>query len=377
MDAHIEHRGQAKDGRDTWRVKMYLGGGRYASRTIHGSRKAAEALRNEMLHEHDTGEYVSPSLLTVDAWCTEWLEACKPSVTLATHATYARQLRHLREGLGKRLLAEVTPRDVQLWQARLMTKCKSSTAWNYVSTARAVFQEAVRLSVIQRNPCQLVKKPQRLRRPVGCWTAEQTMAFLRALEGNDYRAFFATTIYTGLRAGEAIGLRWEDYDVDAGLLRVNRTWSDAEQKMREGIAKSQSSLRTISIGPELRTILAAERKRQVERRLLLGPRYKDPGIMCPTASGTLATSHTLRSERMARICRQAGVPVIRFHDLRHTHASLMLAQGVPVKVVSERLGHATTRMTLETYAHVLPGMQKEAAEQFDALLRGATSRGRL
>jgi integrase len=187
-------------------------------------------------------------------------------------------------------------------------------------------------------------------------------------EGSAYGDCVVLALHTGLRLGELLGLRWEDVDLERGLLTVRRTLQHLpgrEQEFRE--PKTARSGRTIPLGSAAVSVLERLRRRQREERLASGPAYQNRGMVLSTVLGTPLDDRNVR-RAFYRIARNAGVEPMRFHDLRHTHATLLLARGVHPKVVSERLGHATIGITLDTYSHVLPNLQEEAIKDFDAWL---------
>ena len=176
--------------------------------------------------------------------------------------------------------------------------------------------------------------------------------FLDGAQGDRLYGVFRLVLATGLRRSEAAGLRWEDFDLDAGRLSVRRGRVSVGYAVEEGTPKANRA-RTIGLGPETVSALRAHRKRQLEERMAWGEAWVDTGLVFTREDGSPLHPQTLRWH-LRRLAKEAGVPVIRFHDLRHCAATHALANGVPVKVVSEMLGHASTGITEDVYAHVLP-----------------------
>jgi integrase len=193
---------------------------------------------------------------------------------------------------------------------------------------------------------------------------------LAAVEGTAIHVPVLITLATGMRRGEVLGLRWSDIDFAAGSLAVRQTLQEAEGKRTFKEPKTPKSRRVIALPTVALEALRQHRARQAETKLQLGGRYNDHDLVCTQADGSPWWSSGFdRAFRKAR--KQARVEDVRFHDLRHTHATQLLKAGVHPKVVSERLGHASIGITLDTYSHVMPGMQEEAAEKIDAGLRAA------
>jgi integrase len=198
------------------------------------------------------------------------------------------------------------------------------------------------------------------------WTGEQAAAFLAFVDDHPLRAVWHLALGTGARRGEVLGLRWQDVDLDGGLVRIRRalTVVDATPRL---LGTKTSRSRALHLGPSV--VEALRREQQVQhRRKAEATSWQDRwGLVFTDDDGSPVDPMVVTQEFRALV-REAPVPIIRLHDLRHTHASLLLADGVPIKVVSERLGHTTIAMTLDVYGHLLPGMDAEAADRFDDIL---------
>ena len=190
-------------------------------------------------------------------------------------------------------------------------------------------------------------------------------------EDSPYGDCVVLALHTGLRLGELLGLRWEDVALERGQLTVRRTLQHLpgwQREFRE--PKTARGRRAIPLGSTAISVLERLRRRQLEERLASGPAYKNERLVLATSVGTPLNGGNVR-RAFYRIAGRAGVAPLRFHDLRHTHATLLLARGVHPKAVSERLGHASIGLTLDTYSHVLPNLQEEAIRDFDAWLSGS------
>lgn len=203
-------------------------------------------------------------------------------------------------------------------------------------------------------------------------TPAQAWAVVGAAAETSIGPFVRLALLTGMRRGELLGLRWADVDLEGGALHVQQT---AQRILGQGIIfrqpKTRLSRRSIALSPDAVAVLRQHRRRQAEARLLAGSAYGDRDLVFATGLGTPVEPGNLRRAWVG-IARAAGVPGLRIHDLRHAHATLMLSQGVHPKVVSERLGHASVNITLDTYSHVLPGLQEAAAVSLDTILAEPT-----
>jgi integrase len=201
----------------------------------------------------------------------------------------------------------------------------------------------------------------------GAWTADVLRRFLDHVRDDRLFSAWRLAASTGLRRGELLGLRWQDVDLDAGRVSVRQTLTTVGNKAAFGEPKTARCKRNLALDGVTIGVLRSWRTRQAEERLGFGPAWQDTGLVFSREDGSLIHPDTF-SFWFERQVRAAGVSRIRFHDLRHTHATLALQAGVPAKVVSERLGHATVAFTLDVYSHVIPALQEDAAERIAALV---------
>jgi integrase len=186
-----------------------------------------------------------------------------------------------------------------------------------------------------------------------------------------YYALLVLALTTGLRSGELFGLRWQDVDLDAGMLTVNQTLEKPGPNPRFGRPKSKASRRTVTLSAQVVETLRRHKGKQNEDRLQLGAEWYDFGLCFTVFDGKPLRSGNIRRDAFHPLIKKAGVPMIRFHDLRHSHATMLLSAGIHPKVVSERLGHSGIGITLDTYSHVMPNLQREAADTLERRILGA------
>lgn len=240
---------------------------------------------------------------------------------------------------------------------------------------RGALNDAVRRGIVSRNVALLAHAPKLRSIPKveqQAWTAQQLQAFLRQAAGHRLFPAFWLLANTGLRRSELLGLRWDDIDFDAATLSINRGLVSVGYELRESRGKTRNSRRAIDLDTTTIEVLTAWKAWQQTEQASVG--IEPAGWVFSDVEGNPIHPHSV-SQTFERIVARASVPKIRLHDIRHTHGTLLIKAGVPVKVVSERLGHSNPAFTIDTYQHILPGMQAEAARLFESLVASAGSTG--
>ena len=280
---------------------------------------------------------------------------------------------HLLPNLARIRLAKLTPQDVATCLRRVEMAGSAYTARGAREILRTALNQAVRWELVSRNVAALTDAPRHRTRQIEPLTPGQASTLLAAVADHRLEALITVAVGLGLRQGEALGLRWEDVDLDAGVLSVRQTLERAGSKPRFGEPKTARSRRTITMPGIVADALRRHRTRQLKKRLVAGARWQDSGLVFTTTIGTAIDKSGLHKAFKA-VLRAAGLPDIRYHDLRHTAATLLLAQGVDPRTIMETLGHSQISLTMNTYAHVMPALQWEAAAKMDAILGGKASR---
>lgn len=337
------------------------------------TRKEAEAALATYLVSREAGTWVEPSKLTVGEFLERWLvDHMRARVRPSTYHSYTNQVRrHLIPALGAHRLTKLLPLHIEAHYAAALERGLSARSVTYQHRLlREALQQAVRWQLLGRNVADAVTPPTAHRKEMRALDAEQVRTLLRAAEKDPHYALLYTAIYTGLRRSELLGLRWDDVDLDAAMASIRQTIQRLPgEGWVHGAPKTAKGRRQVALPGSVVTVLRTHHTAQLAERLRLGPIWQNSGLVFTNATGCPVDPSGL-SRRFARFLKAAALPPIRFHDLRHTHASLMLRQGVHPKIVSERLGHATVGITLDTYSHVLPGLQAEAARKLDEWLSG-------
>ncbi len=354
---------QRADGR--WMGRAVVEGKR---RTVYGKtqREADQKLR-ELLTDNDKGLAPVAEQRTVSAHLDRWLEdIAKPRVKASTYRSYHMLTKlYIKPALGSKALLKLTPADLQALYGALSARGLSANTIGRVhGVLRSSLRYALDTGLVYRNVSQAARPPSVRRNEMHALDREQARALLSTAKGSRYEALLALALSTGMRQGELLGLAWNAVDLEASSLRVVR------QLGTDGTfssPKSHNSARTIVLNPSTVAALREHRTRQLEERLIQGERWEDHGLVFYTHMGRpMGYRNVLRDFKTQ--LRRAGLPEIRFHDLRHTVATLMLLADTPLHVVSRRLGHSSIVLTANTYAHVLPSQDKDVAARMEALL---------
>jgi integrase len=368
-------------GRHRWLVRVFLGRDhqtrkrRYHNRTIHGPARRAQEYLTKMLHERDLGRGLEGAEITLNEFLDRWLDtAAKPKLRDKSYESYKSLLRrYVRPVLSERILSAVTPLDVQDAYQKMIDRGLSARTVRYThSVLRSAIRQAIRWRLLLQDPTDGAQLPRLGRREMRVLTAEQSRIFLSAALKTHYGPVFAVALTTGMRPSEYLALKWQDIDWDRETVSVVRTlervrggWRFAETKRARSrrIIKFQDWVLETFKNLEARTIRRSECSRP------------DNSVLVFTSPAGRPIYSDKLAKRFKAILRQAGLPVVRLYDLRHTAATLALSAGVPPKVVAEQLGHASAAFTLDVYSHLLPHMQAEAAERVEALLYPSSGPG--
>jgi integrase len=367
-------------GERRWLVRVYLGRDRetrtrtYHNRTIYGSLRHAQAYLTKRLHERDLSRGVEGLQCTVDEFLDHWLKtAVESKVRGKTYSDYAAMLRrYIRPAIGTRILASLSPLEIQsAYQIMIGRKLSARTVRYAHAVLRAAIRQAIRWQLLLSDPTQGVQLPSPQCREMSVLTTEQARSFLRAAVHSPKGCLFAVALTTGMRPSEYLALCWRDIDWDRGTVSVVRSIHRHDGQWIFADAKRVRSRRLVKLQTWVLELL---------RRMK--DKTQGPGEACDTAFADLifTTAHgdPINEEYLVKkhfkpLLRDAGLPNIRLYDLRHTSATLALTVGVAPKVVSEQLGHASAAFTLDTYSHVLPHMQDEAAAKMEAALMNGLS----
>ena len=364
MRGHLRKRGKR-----SWAIVIDMGRDPVAGKrrrkwiSVKGTKRDAERRLAEVIHEIDSGTFIQPSRITLSEYLDQWMrDYAVPSVRPLTAQGYRTIVRQMQRALGPAPLADLRPHHIQKYYVALLDRGLSpQTVTNYHRVLHHALGQAVKWELLPRNIMERVRPPRVHKPEFRSFSPDEVSLLLTAARGTDYHLPIHLAVYTGLRRAEVLGLRWSDVDLDARTLTVNRTMSALRgEPMHINAPKSSRSRRAVAFGEGTASLLTMRRGAPDDQ-------------VCARSGGAVLTPRSL-SYGYKTIADSCGVSV-RFHDLRHTHASLLLAAGVPVHVVQARLGHATIQTTVDTYGHLLPTSDAEAGTVLEATL--ATTGGLL
>lgn len=353
------------------------------------TREEAQEKLRKLLHERDRGLLADPAKQTVGEFLSSWLQdVAKPTVRPRTYDCYSDIVeRHIKPALGGVRLSKLSPQHLQRFYREKQEQGLTRTVRLCHAVLHRALGQAAKWGLIPRNPADLVDPPKVPKKEFRPLSPEEAQRFLAAAEGDRFYALYVLAVTCGLRQGELLGLKWEDLDLERGTLQVRRQlqWVRAEGEERKGKKraepkwvltepKSAKSRRVVTLPAVAVAALKRHKTRQTEERLRLGEVWQDYGFVFTTPIGTPQDASNLLKHSFYPLLEKAGVPRIRFHDLRHTCATVLLAQGVHPKLVQEQLGHSQISLTLDTYSHVMPDMKREVAAKMDALFGGKLKR---
>ena len=366
-------RQRSKVRKDSWTVQIYTGVDartgkkRYHSEAVKGTKTLAQRRLTELLRELDTGTLVEPSRLTVAEYLELWLrDSAALRVSKRTLESYKGNVdRYLVPKLGPIPLEKLSPRHVQEMEAQLLKEGRRNggplapgTVLQVHRVLSTALNDADTLGVAVRNVVDAVKPPRTTKYEAQFLSWEEVHAFLDQITYPLHQTLALLAIQTGLRRSEMLGLRWRDLDLSAGTLSVRRALIKLASGSTELKAPKNNQARVVDLPPESVEALRIHRERS--------PDTSGNGNFVFCHSDGSALDPDLITQAFERIAKKSGLKGLRLHDLRHTHASLMLSQGIHPKIVSERLGHSSIGITIDLYSHVLPTVQGEAVSHFGA-----------
>ncbi len=376
------------DGR--WRATLSVGyrnGKRWRKVYEATSRAGVQDKLDKAREDQKDGLPIVTGRQTVGQFLNSWLsDVVKPSVKPKTYRTYADLVKlHIYPALGRHSLAKLSPQHIRAFLNDKLTVPQASrkkpehgkpaipgkalsarTVKHLLVTLRGALETAVKDGLMKRNVAALVDPPKVRKVQFTTFSPEQARSFLDAIKGHRFEALFATAIALGYRQGEALGLQWPDVDLDAGTLTVRQAIQRVDGKLTI-VPTKEDKVHSVNLPAVTKSALIVHRAKQEDERRLAGSRWQETGFVFTTGIGTpLDARGVIRV--FHSILTVAELPKIRFHDLRHSVATLLLAQGVSPRYISDLLGHSQVSFTMQTYAHVLPHVQRDVATKMDQIL---------
>jgi integrase len=379
MKGHVRQRSKG-----TWSIVIDVGRDPKTGKrrqqwyTVKGTKKDAERELREKLRSLETGAYVKPQKTSLGEYLEQWVRSyaaihTSPRTVEGYHAIVHH---YVIPALGAIPLCQLQPQHLEKYYADALSHGRldgkgglsARTVLHHHRLLSEALSHAVKQGLLVRNVAEAVVAPRPRRSEMATLSGADVPKFLDAARSTPYYVIFYAALYTGMRRGELLGLRWCDIDLGRASISVVQTLyrlSSGEFLIKE--PKSPHSRRMVALSPSLTELLRRHHTEQETQRILLGKTLSGHDLVFAHPDGSPLDPSTI-THAFGKLIKKAELPHIRFHDLRHTHATLMLKGGVHPKIVSERLGHANIGITLDTYSHVVPGLQEAAALRFDALI---------
>lgn len=370
--------GEALPKEGIWMTQTTIGvnpsNGKPIRKSFYGkTRKEAVDKMNKVLNDLSEGSYSEPTIITLEKWLKDWLSGRKPHISESTWITYETKIRvHIIPELGSLKLKDLKTRDIQKLLNDKFENGRtdgkgglSPRSVKYIyQTLNTALQQAKKERIINYNPAEAVELPKGENKEMKTLSVDELKIFLETAKSSPLYPAFILVFYTGLRRGELLGLSWSDINFNNGTLTVRKQLVKGK-KYKD--TKTPKSRRTITLHKDAIEVLKNHKKKQNEIKLILGQTYQDNGFVFCTDDGKPLDPDNF-SKHFQRILKRAGIPKSRFHNTRHTFATLALEAGVELKTVQEILGHSSISITGDIYSHVTAKMQEEAANKVGGVM---------
>lgn len=345
------------------------------TKTVRGTKKEAEQQMRQMIADVEKGYHVTNTKITVVEWVQTWLEVyIIPNVSPTTLSRYEGMIkRYINPLLGNLQVQQLSTLAIQAWVNNLKVspvsgkEMSASTIKHVYHVLKGAMDKAVLAGIIPRSPCQGIMLPKGHKKPAIVYTEEQIKQLIAAAKGTEMELIIDLELCMGLRRGELLGLQWDDVDWENNKIHVHRNRVVVNGKSLLKDPKTAAGNRTLDVPVQLIQKLRSHRTQCMENQLRMGKAYTVTNYIIVHPDGKPIYPEYV-SQLLTKLQIRADLPQCRFHDLRHLCASIMLKQGINVKVAQERLGHADISTTLNIYSHVLPSTAKEAADKIGELV---------
>lgn len=356
-----------KDGR--WTARISLPGGR--RKDFFGkTRQEVVAKLTVALKARQDSLPVVGEKQTVAQFLEAWQESIESTVRPTTASTYATLIRlHVEPFIGKHILSRLQPQHLQrLYSDRIKHGLSPQSVRKIHAVIHVALERAMKWDLVVRNVADLATPPRGERHEFETLGPDEARSLLSAAKGHRLEALYWLALTTGMRQGELLALRWKEVNFEARALQVRGTLTLKEGRYVVSEPKTPGSRRQVALGGQVIEVLRLHRSRQAEERLAKGSCWMDNDLVFANEVGNPIEPSNLRRRSFFPLLEKAGLKRIRFHDLRHSAATLLLGEGIHPKIVSERLGHSRVAITLDLYSHVTPTMQQQAVDAMNKLL---------
>lgn len=341
---------------------------KFKSKGGFSTKKQAEAACAEAIMNVETGKVVMSKEMTFGQFARYWLDTKQGTIENNTYNGYKYKIQHyMFPAFEKIRLSQINELMIRKWAKWLMDKLSSGHAVDNFKMMRQLLSKAVKKQLIARNPFDDIETPKFSRKKMQVWTPEQFNLFLEHTTHSIYHCVYYLALATGMRQSELLGLQWDSVNFENNTISVRSSLELYSKTIKDRV-KRKSSIRSIVVNDTVMQYLKRHRHEQNKRKILLGPAWPDNNLVCSTEIGTPITARNVL-RFMYIVQERLNLPKITFHELRHTHATTLLSEGLDPTIIQQRLGHKSIDITLDIYSHVTPKMQKEAANVMDRILR--------
>jgi len=364
---------EGKNGKISWQVTVegvrdpVTGERKRYSKTVHGTKKQAMVVARQLEDAILGGNLIAPAPIKLSKWMDDWLTNYLPNIAQTTRDGYEEKIKnYIVPNLGHIPINALTPNHIQSWVNKLQQSGLSpKTIRNAYNNLNAALKKAVVLRMIPHNPCEGVELPKLQRYEAKIYDTTDIQKALDAAKGTGIYLLVLLGVSVGLRRGEIAGLRWKDINFSARTITIKNNRVHAKRGVVQKAPKTKAGKRTISVGSEV--ISALRDARQDYNAAATAPGFQNLGYVVCKEDGTPYHPDSLTT-KWERFTAANNLPHVRLHDLRHSNATALIQAGVSPKVVQQRLGHSDITVTLNTYTHVLPCMDQEAAAKIDDII---------
>lgn len=357
---------ERSDGR--WEAIYTLGygpDGRLKRKSVYGRTQAEAIAKLDALKQQITSGTYTDNRLRLDAYLDQWLDHKKRNLKPSTHAKYAYCVEHAKNQIGGTPLKKVKPLHIQNAIANIADTAGTPTANNVRRVLHNAFKQALRWQLIARNPVEAVDPLKEEKRQMTLWTVAQAAKFLEHAQVHRLHALFYVAMSTGMRRGELLGLRWSD--ITGNTIHIRQTLVRAGKELVASTPKTKSGERRIAVADDVLSVLQNHKRRQDAESAEAADIWVGSGLVFADELGDHLEPYTI-TRALNAIAKTAKIPAMRFHDLRHLHASMCIRNGMDPKTLADRLGHARASFTLDTYTHLFQDRQEAPPVSLNAFL---------
>ena len=372
MSGSIRQR-KYKNGKVSYQVVIEKGvdsnGKRLRDFYTYPTKKAAQAALAEMVTQMNHSTYIEPSKLTVAQAMEQWYVTCvEPSLKPNTKRGYRVNIEHIKKGIGNIELQKLTPVQIQNFYSTLEQDGMSPRTIQYIHTnLKTALKYFCKMQTISKNPAEFATVPRQGKPKNDYYTEEEVKELLVKTKDTDIYLEILLGVGLGMRRGEVLSLTWNDVNFQKGTISVNKSVSNIKGEVIVSSTKTEAGERVLKI-PDfiLKALFERKQKQWADRKAARGL-YKENNLVCCKSDGDYYVTGSFTA-KFSSVLKKKGLRHIRYHDLRHTNATLMMLYEIPIKVMSENLGHANTGVTMDTYSHVTMNMKMQIAEKFESEL---------